>query len=52
MILNEDYRSGQGNLSSVNSIARWVDSIDIAFDEADHSLFGSTGINAQDIFQG
>ena len=41
--------SRQGSLDGLEGI-RWVDSIDIAYPFS--SLFGSTGIQATDIYQG
>ena len=54
MIRDPDHpHTHQGNLANKAATATWVDSIDIVYKESDgHSLFGSTGIQPEDIEQG
>ena len=51
MIRDPDHpHTHQGNLANKAATATWVDSIDIVYKESDgHSLFGSTGIQPEDI---
>jgi hypothetical protein len=49
---NPSFNPTGSSLANKEAAAKWVDSIDILYDDAEHSLFGSNGIRADDIFQG
>jgi hypothetical protein len=49
---NPSFNPTGSNLATKEAEATWVDSIDILYDDSTHSLFGSNGIRADDIFQG
>jgi hypothetical protein len=50
--VNPSFNPGGSNLINIENDARWVDSIDVLYQEPEYSLFGSNGIRADDIFQG
>jgi hypothetical protein len=50
--VNPSFNPGGSNLVNIENTARWVDSIDVLYQEPEYSLFGSNGIRADDIFQG
>lgn len=48
--VNPSFNPGGSNLINIENDARWVDSIDVLYQEPEYSLFGSNGIRADDIF--